>query len=190
MSLLREIDRWFIDEVLPHEARYLALARRLTGSRDQAEDLVHDVYTRLFRDDSWRAIDHPAAYVLRMIRNLGIQRLRRARIVNIASIANLDELEHADAAPDPFDRVLARHEFRRLLNAIRELPARCRDVMILRRFEDLPPREVASRLGLSLSTMEKRLARGLFLLTQALQREAPSTVAEQPTPVRRQDAKG
>lgn len=189
MSLLREIDRWFIDEVLPHEARYLALARRLTGSRDQAEDLVHDAYTRLFRDDSWRAIDHPPAYVLRMIRNLGIQRLRRAKIVNIASMANLDELEHADAAPDPFDRMVARHEFRRLLNALRELPARCRDVMILRRFEDLPPREVAKRLGLSLSTMEKRLARGLFLLTKALQSEAPAAMPEQPAQGRRQHTK-
>jgi RNA polymerase sigma-70 factor (ECF subfamily) len=185
VSLLREIDRWFIDEVLPHEGRYLALARRLTGNRDQAADLVHDAYTRLFRDEAWRAIDHPPAYVLRMVRNLGIQRLRRTKIVNFASIANLDELEQADAGPDPFDRMVARHELRRLVNAIRELPARCRDVMILRRFEELPPREVAERLGLSLSTMEKRLARALVLLTKALQQDPPSSIQD-PATSRRQ----
>ncbi|MBM0107488.1 RNA polymerase sigma factor [Steroidobacter sp. S1-65] len=185
MSLLREIDRWFIDEVLPHEARYLALARRMTGNRDQAADLVHDAYTRLFRDEAWRAIDHPSAYVLRMVRNLAIQRMRRTKIVSFASIANLDELEQAVPAPDPFDRMVARHELRRLANAIRELPARCRDVMLLRRFEELPPREVAERLGLSLSTMEKRLARALVLLTKALQQEPTSSAQAPGSPARR-----
>lgn len=189
MPLLRDIDRWFIDEVLPHEARYLALARRLTGSRDQAADLVHDAYARLFRDDAWRSIDHPPAYVLRMVRNLGVQRLRRSKIVSFASVANIEELENAELAPDPFDRMVARHELRRLLNAIRELPARCRDVMVLRRFEELPPREVATRLGLSLSTMEKRLARGLYLLTKAMQAEAPASIPDEPASLERQQTR-
>lgn len=183
MSALREIDRWFIDEVLPHEGRYLALARRLSENREQAADLVHDAYARLFCGEEWRTIDHPAAYVLRMVRNLAIQRMRRAQVVRITAVAHLDEHGEADSAPDPLDQAASGQMLRRLLHAVRDLPARCRQVLILRRFHELPPREVAARLGLSLSTMEKRLARALVLLSQALERE--EIPAQQPHDTRK-----
>jgi outer membrane receptor for ferrienterochelin and colicin len=50
MPELRPIDRWFIDEVLPHERRYIAVARALTGSEDDARDLVQEVYVTLAYD--------------------------------------------------------------------------------------------------------------------------------------------
>ncbi|OHB40757.1 MAG: hypothetical protein A2882_11465 [Phenylobacterium sp. RIFCSPHIGHO2_01_FULL_70_10] len=50
---LREVDLWFIDRVLPHEQRYLALARRFSANGEEAADLVQDVYARLMASEGW-----------------------------------------------------------------------------------------------------------------------------------------
>lgn len=171
MSQLRDIDRWFIDEVLPHESRFLALAGRLSASPEEASDIVQDVYARLFASDAWQVIDNPPAYVMRMVRNQAIGKLRRARIVSFQSVADPERFGQADDAPDAFDQTASRQSLRRLLAAISELPPRCREVVVMRRLDGLPPREIAQRLGLSLSTLEKRLARGLFLLARSLDGE-------------------
>uniref|UniRef100_B0SVP0 RNA polymerase, sigma-24 subunit, ECF subfamily n=1 Tax=Caulobacter sp. (strain K31) TaxID=366602 RepID=B0SVP0_CAUSK len=180
MSYLRDLDRWFIEEVLPHEPVYLAHARRFCGNADDAADLVQDAYAKLFGLETWRGLVSPKAYTLTMIRNLAIQRLRRARVVSIRQIAGLDAGELADEAPNAQRQTIDREQLRRLLKAVERLPDRCRQIVIMRRFEDKPPQEIARQLGLSLSTLEKRLARGMFLLSQAMEADVRA-VAETPT---------
>jgi RNA polymerase sigma-70 factor (ECF subfamily) len=181
MSYLRDLDRWFIEQVLPHEAAYLAHARRLCGDAEDAADLVQDAYARLFGLETWRDLTSPKAYTLAMIRNLAIQRMRRARVVSMRQIVGLDADDLADEAPNAQHQTIAREQLRRLLKAVERLPDRCRQIVIMRRFEDRSPQEIARRLGLSLSTLEKRLARGMFLLSQAMDADARATV-EPPSP--------
>lgn len=161
---LREIDRWFIDRVLPHERRYVALARRFSSNGEEAADLVQDVYARVMTSESWRFVEEPRAYVLTMIRNLGIQKLRRSRVVPMQSLTELETTRHASDTPDAFDETSGRQRLRLALDALQALPPRCREVVELRRLHDLPSRDIARRLGLSLSTVEKRLARGMTLM--------------------------
>jgi RNA polymerase sigma factor (sigma-70 family) len=168
VSYLREIDRWFIAEVLPHEPAYLGRARRLCVDRSEAADLVQEAYVRLLRLEAWRGLTSPRAYTLQTIRNLAVERLRRARIVEFRQIAGLEALAFSDDAPDALTTVIARDQLDRLLAAVEALPPACREIVVLRRFEELAPREIAQRLGLSLSTLEKRLARGLTLLARAM----------------------
>lgn len=181
---LREVDLWFIDRVLPHERRYLALARRFSANGEEAADLVQDVYARLMASEGWRFVDEPRAYVLTMIRNLGVQKVRRARIVSMARLADIDGVgDLGSDTPDPFDETSGRERLRLALKAMRDLPPRCREVVELRRLHDLSAREIARRLGLSLSTVEKRLARGMTLMALAMSRaEAPEVTAVAPRP--------
>ena len=170
-SHLRPIDLWFIAQVLPHEAHFLAAARRLTGDPEVARDLVQEAFARLFTVDGWSAITAPRGYVMRMIRNMAIERLRRARIVRFEQLTAIEAFDVADDAPSAFRVRAARDEMRRVEAAVLTLPERCRDVVTLRRFEDHAPRDIARQLGVSLSTLEKRLARGLHLLALALRPE-------------------
>jgi RNA polymerase sigma factor (sigma-70 family) len=168
MSALRPIDRWFIDEVLPHEARYLMVARRLTRDSDEAADLVQEALLRLMNVDGWSAIANPPAYVVRTIQNIAIERVRRAKIVEFQQLSEIDAANFHDDAPDAFRLVSGQEQVARLAEAITALPERCRTVFVRRRLREQSPRQIAGELGISLSTFEKRLARALYLLTRAL----------------------
>jgi RNA polymerase sigma factor (sigma-70 family) len=148
---------------------------RLTGHIENARDLVHDAYAQVLSQDKWRQIDNPRAYMMRTIYNIGLNGIRRARVVSMQQLADADAISQVDIAPDAFDTFSDREELARVLKAVETLPSQCRKVVIMRRIEDLPPAEVARRLGLSLSTVEKHLARGLTLLADRL--SAPSEVA-------------
>lgn len=168
MSWLRPIDAWFASSVLPHESELLRQARRWALDDDEARDLLHEAYAQLLQLDRWDQIANPAAYTVRIMHNTALQRMRRARIVPMRQFAALEEAEHPDPAPDSFAIAAGRDELRRMMTAIDALPLSCRRVVLLRKFEELPPRAIAERLGLSLSTVEKHLSRGILLLSRAL----------------------
>lgn len=168
VSHLRPIDRWFIDEVLPLEAMLLASARKMVDDPDAARDLVQDAFTRVLSSDGWARIDAPHAYMLKLMKNLAIDRLRRARIARFDQLSQLENVEVTDETPDAFRVVSGREQLARLSAALEGLPERCRQVFVLRRIEERSPREVARRLGVSPSTLEKRLARAHFLIAQAV----------------------
>lgn len=168
MNPIRPIDTWFIEEVLPHEPQYLAVARRLTGGGDEAADLVQDAFAKLLSVDGWSAITNPRSYVIRILYNLAIERMRRAQVVEFRPLPDAGALESIDDAPDSFRIVAAQDQLRRTQAAVAALPERCRVVLIRRRFHNESPRDIARDLGISLSTFEKRLARAIELLTLAL----------------------
>ncbi|WP_232494719.1 RNA polymerase sigma factor [Novosphingobium kaempferiae] len=165
---VRPIDRWFIDEVLPRERSYLDYARRLVRSDDEAGDVVQEVYAKLFTLDGWTAIANPPGYVMRMIHNLAIERVRQARVVTMQPLPAPVLFDIADDTPDSFRIVAAQTQMVRVQQAIAALPERCRVALVRRRFAEETPREIASDLGISVSTFEKRLARAVELLTHAL----------------------
>lgn len=168
MPPLRPIDHWFIHQVLPHEARFIAAARRLLRNSDEAHDLVQEVFTRLFVLNGWATITSPRAYVLRMLRNLAIERIRRARIIEFQRLPDVDALDLVDEAPGPYRVAAAKDQVRRIWAILEKMPPECRSVLIQRRLDDQSIREIADQTGVSVSTMEKRLARAVYLLTEGL----------------------
>jgi RNA polymerase sigma-70 factor (ECF subfamily) len=169
VPVVRPIDRWFIEEVLPHERHLLGLAGRFGSDPDDARDLVQDVFVRMLATEGWSAITNPRAFMTRMLRNLAIERIRRAKIVDFRQFVDADHLNLPDDAPDPQRIVEDREALSDFHQALDRLPERCRDVFVRRRIEEQAPREIAAELGLSLSTLEKRLARAIELLTRALE---------------------
>ncbi|HKT55044.1 MAG TPA: RNA polymerase sigma factor [Caulobacteraceae bacterium] len=164
MRWLRDIDRWFIDEVLPHGGRFRAYARRLTRDAAEADDLVQEAYARVLTATDWRMIVMPERFVLSAIRNLACDRVRRSRVVDFQDIHALDAAP--DPAPSPAAHAEDRDDLRQVMAMIDRLPAQCRKVLLLRRVEGLTPGQIAEKLHISVSTVEKHLAKGLRLLTE------------------------
>lgn len=178
LKQLRPIDHWFIAEVLPHEPHFLNVARRLLGGADEARDLVQEAFAKLFQIDGWAAITNPRGYVDRMLHNLVYARVRRARIVEFRALTAIDVAGLRDEAPDALREVAGRRQVERVAAIVAGLPEKYRVVLVRCRLGQQSPSEVARALGISLSTLEKRLGRALQLLSAALD---PDTELDEPT---------
>ncbi len=183
MPTLRPVDQWFLNQVLPFEARFVSAARRLLRNPDDAHDLVQEVFTRLFVMEGWAAIANPRAYVLRMLRNLAIERMRRSQIIEFQQLADVEALNLIDEGPDPYRAACAKEQVQRLGAVLESMPPEYRSVLIQRRLEDQPLSAMARRMGMSVSTLEKRLARAMYLLNEGLRaQEAAVATDESSTP--------
>lgn len=168
LSHLRPIDQWFMDQILPLEPMLLASARRLVNDPDAARDLVQEAFTRLLTVDGWAQIEAPHPYLLRMMRNLAFEKLRRAKIARFEQLTLAEDFDVVDESPDAFRVLSGREQLARLDAALKDLPERCRRVFVMRRIEERSPREIAQQLGVSPSTLEKRLARAHYLVAKAM----------------------
>lgn len=135
------------------QARRLAV--RLLGDEDQGEDVAAEALARTWL--SWprlRHVDYVDAWVLRVTTNLAldVHRRRRRWSVGLASV------DHAEA--------VALHLA--LMAALRALPRRQREVVVLRHLSDLSEDTVAELLGISAGTVGAHLHRGLARLRQQL----------------------
>ena len=147
--------------------RYLA---RLLGNRSEAQDVAHDAYLRVYPSVEKQAVERPEALLYVTARRLAINRLKRRSISPISHHATEVETA-ASSVPGVQQQVMARQELLFLEQAIAELPAGCRAVLLLRKVELLSHREIADRLGIAVSTVEKQHARALRLLRAALPAE-------------------
>jgi len=180
MSWLRPVDRWLCEEVLPHKHAYLALARRLTRNAEVASDIVQDVYAEVLQGDNWKTARDPKAFVLRIVYCRAVNWVNRQKIVPIHQLPEYEGLSFADFSPDAFDSLSGREELGAVMEILEEMPTRCRQVITMRRIEELPPREIARRLGIDGVTVRRHMARGLALLTKGLAaRGAVRTIREE-----------
>ncbi|MES2693854.1 MAG: RNA polymerase sigma factor [Verrucomicrobiota bacterium] len=152
--------RWFADEILPHEA---ALRGYLHGlvSPTEVDDLVQETYTRLLKARERGPVESPRGLLFAAARNAARDLFRRRTTANTLSIAEIDHSRVFDEAPDAAETVSRRQETDILTAAIAALPPRCREILLLRKFENLSHREIAQRLGIAEHTVEAQLTKGL-----------------------------
>jgi RNA polymerase sigma factor (sigma-70 family) len=179
MAWLRDIDTWFADHVFVFHQQTRRYALSLVRQPEEAEELVQEAYARLFALEDWAGIANPHAFTLRIVRNLAIERFRRAGVVRLDQGAMLHALEVADQDPTPDVVAMDRSELEHVVKVLQEMPPRMREAMMLRRIEGLPPAQVAERMNISVSTVETHLVKALRLLMQRLNRHEARARTEQ-----------
>ena len=134
--------------------RAFRLCRRMVGDAPTAEDLAAEALARAYaRWPKVSALAHRDAWVLRVAANLAVDTVRqraRQRMTGAASV---------EAHPE--DRVV-------LQAALRRLPARQREVVVLRHFTDLSEQEVADALGIAVGSVKTHNHRALAALRAEL----------------------
>ncbi len=173
------VDAWFVEQVLPLEPALMRLLRRHWRLSDEWADLRQDIYLRVYESATRDGLPERApAFVFTCARNLLIDRARRAQVVPIDTVAELDAL--ADVASDeltPERLAGARGELRLLQAALDALPSRCREVVALRKIEGLSQRQIATRLGIAEGTVEKQVTLGVRALALALMEQGVEAAA-------------
>jgi len=159
---------WLGRHVLPHEPQLRAwLGRRSLGGLE-IEDVIQETYTRLVAAESVAHVHDARSYTFQVAGSVVIDHLRRMKVVPISSLPDLDYLEVVSEEPSPERQAIDRDELNRLARMIATLPGRVREVFVLRRVHGLSQREVAQRLGLSESTVEKHMARGFLIMLELI----------------------
>ena len=155
---------WLARNVLPHEQALRAWlqSRRLVGL--DVDDIVQETYTRLISAESVAHIRNVKTYAFQTAYSVLMDHIRRSKIVSFSLVADMDVLGAAAEDPSPETQTADREELQRLGEAISALPIKVRAVFTLRRIDGLSQREVAKRLGISESTVEKHMSRGFLLL--------------------------
>ena len=172
-----EIVAWVGSHVLPHEADVRAWLKRRVRSQESVDDVVQEAYCRIAALSDVSHIKEGRAYFFRTAANIVAEQIRRARIVHIDSVAEIEALNVVDDEPTP-DRIVAgRYDLLRVKALVAALPHRCRQVFELRRIDGLAQKEVAARLGVSENVVEQQSTRGLKLILKALAEEEFPTTA-------------
>jgi RNA polymerase sigma-70 factor (sigma-E family) len=147
-----------------HYGSLVGLARLLLDDGDAAEEVVQEAFARLAVGRSrLRDPDRAPAYLRSTVVNLARGRLRRRAVAR----------RHPEPAPVPVggaDEFAVRADARRrVLDAVRSLPRRQREVLVLRYYLDLSEREIADSLGISAGSVKTHASRGLAALGPVLE---------------------
>lgn len=167
----READGQLADLFRLHHTALVRLAVLLVHDQPTAEDAVQDVYLKL---QTRRRVLHRESEDLAYIRACVLNRcrsvLRHRKVVSRAGqFIGFAELEVGDSAES---LAIKAEERRQVLVALADLPARRREVLVLRYYVGLTEAEIARTLGISQGTVKSAAARGIAALAKALGEES------------------
>ena len=170
----------FEEEALELSDQVYQVARRLTGSREEADDLVQETFARAFR--AWRSFEpgtNLRAWLFRILTNLNIDRGRK--IQRTPDSQPLEETDYflynkleettGDGNPDE-RRVVERLSQNDAVTALADLPHDFRDVVLLVDLADFTYSDAAQILDIPIGTVMSRLHRGRRILKQSLAESA------------------
>ena len=156
--------------VLPHLDAAFNLARWLLRNRADAEDVLQEAMLRSYRFfDRFRGGD-ARAWLLQIVRNSCYTWLEKHRPADL--MTEFNEEIHRTAGTDPERLALQSDERGQLMRALESLPARPREVLVLRELEGCSYKEIAEITGIPMGTVMSTLSRARERLQQALKGNA------------------
>jgi RNA polymerase sigma factor (sigma-70 family) len=156
-----ERHEWFLSQIFRHRAALYRYLRRFTSGAEDIEDLVQETYVRVYALPDYQSVGSPRALLFRIAHNMAVERARRQKSQATDSVADFEQLTvySSDAPAD--EQIDARSRFESFCAAVDRLPPLCRRVFVLRKVYRLSHDEIAEVLGVSHSTIEKHVAKGL-----------------------------
>lgn len=152
--------------------RYLQrLLRRRGETSERAEDLVQEAYLRMqvYCKDG-HEVREPQAFLMRTVLNLAIDARRREHR-DLYETQTVEELHVACFAPTPDEVFAAEQRLLRIRNALDRVSRRTRQVFFMHRLQGFSYAEIAKRLSISVSAVEKHIASAITILAIERQRE-------------------
>jgi RNA polymerase sigma-70 factor (ECF subfamily) len=151
-----------LDQTFSHRAALQKYLRKFTAGAEDVEDLVQEAYVRVCAMPEGQAVESPRALLFRIARNLAVDRARQKRAHATDDVADFDPLNVFSEEAEPDEQVDLHRRFESFCAAVDSLPPLCRRVFVLRKVYQLSHAEIAEVLGLSHSTIEKHVTKGLL----------------------------
>ncbi|MBI5382607.1 MAG: sigma-70 family RNA polymerase sigma factor [Opitutae bacterium] len=155
-------DQWFATEVQPHESKLRAWLRARFPSLTDIDDVVQEAYLRLVRARSSGQVRQAKPYLYATARNAVLDHFRHEQVIPMDRLAEITELPVlVDNKANAVEAVSQDEELALLSAAIRDLPERCREILVLRKLHGLSQKEIARRLGISENTVAAQASMGV-----------------------------
>src|SRR5215472_8682174 len=184
LSQKQEKARRFEQVIMPHLDAAYNLARWLTRSDSDAQDVVQEACLRAFKYFEGFEGENPSAWLLAIVRNACFTWLKRNRPAEEVSgegitddaaaiAADITGIQSRELAATPETLLIDSRDRTRVNELVQRLPADYREVIVLREIEDLSYREIADVIGIPIGTVMSRLSRARKLLHDAWYRQQP-----------------
>jgi len=148
-----------------HYKSFFLMACRYLKNTQQAEEIVNDVFLKIWVDGNTISIDSSLkSYIYRAIINRSLNEIQKnRRELNLAVDLYYKQDESYEL------RLIEENELKvKLFNAIDNLPEQCKKVFELSRFEELKQQEIADRLGISIKTVKNHITHALKQLSRSI----------------------
>jgi RNA polymerase sigma factor (sigma-70 family) len=160
---------WFTEQVHVHESALKTYLRSaFPAMKHEVDDVVQESYLRAWRSRSQRPLALTRAFLFRIARNVTLDLLRRRQVSPIHAVGDLRALPVMEDTCGVAESVSMNEKVLLLAQSLGTLPARAREVVVLRKFKGLSQKEVAAQLGISEKTVDEHLYRGLRRLGKCL----------------------
>jgi len=141
---------------------------RRAANLGEADDLVQEVFERLLKRGDLADVGHLRGYVFETASNVLTDRLRSQRSRHAGDHVSFNDSVHGGVDFSPEHVLLERENLARAVAALQRLQERTRAVFVLRRLEGMKYREIAARLNISVSAVEKHMERAIAHLKRSL----------------------
>jgi RNA polymerase sigma-70 factor (ECF subfamily) len=165
--------RSFEEVVLPHLDAAYNLARWLVRNGPDADDVVQDAYLRAFQYFGTFRGGSGRAWLLTIVRSAYFRHLQKNRAQQFAAVFDEEVHRGTQEGPNPETLLLQSDESTVLEQAMRSLPVRFREVLVLRELEGLSYREISDVVGIPMGTVMSSLFRAREALSTLLKGHGP-----------------
>ncbi len=144
------------------------IARMLPNSHHTAEvdDIAQEVFLRAYAAKKKQKLEFGRAYLYKIARHLSLNVSRKRKRSVECVVEDFVRDGVADNMCGQAEQLFQRDKLKALNEAMALLPAKCREVFVLRHFEQMSHKEIAAKLEISTSTVEKHIAKGLLITSR------------------------
>jgi RNA polymerase sigma factor (sigma-70 family) len=153
--------RWFALEVQPHEPALRAYLQSRFPLLGDPDDVLQETYIRVLRENAAGRIRSTRAFLFTAARNAAIDFFRRQHTVSLDAIPQSVAADVMEETPDVAEVLSQQQELEALSEAVRTLPERCRQVIMLRYLKGCSYKEIAAILDVSTETVKTHMAKGV-----------------------------
>lgn len=163
---------------IEHESFLKRFLKRFLSRPQDIEDVVQDTYLKARSAEDRQVIHSPKAFIFRIARNQALKELRKKSRRITDYIEELDAPEAIQGETSVEDEAIVRQKLGMFCQSALTMPPKCRRVFLMCKVYGLSYKEIASQLGISVSGVEKHVARGLEICNAYMDRVEQSADAQ------------
>jgi RNA polymerase sigma-70 factor (ECF subfamily) len=139
--------------------------RRHGRTADEADEFIQEAFLRLQSYQRDRQVKEPEAFLIRTVRNLSVDSLRQRQRHRVRFAADIQTALLPDPRPMPDEVLIGQQRLQRVREGLEALAPRTREAILLHRIEGHSHAQIAAHLGISVSAVEKHVAKAMLLLS-------------------------